>query len=487
MGDRDNGPSPPWGRVPPVPPAATSGAIRSQIRGVRAATGRLASVLDDDPTGSQSVHGVQVVTALDPTEYGRALSASDCCFVLTNTRGQAEPDAVAANRTAAGDLFALAGRRGAPLDLVSRGDSTLRGHVLAEIGALHEARRAALGQGYDAVLLVPAYLEAGRVTVGDVHWARVGQRFRPVGETEFARDPTFGYRSSHLRDYLLEKSRGQLAADRVHSVSLADIRTGGPDSVAKILAGVGGGDLVVVNALDYSDLETVALAALTAAAAGRSLLYRTGPSFVRALLGQEPADPLTPVQIWPRGHPGGHGLIVVGSHVGQTSRQLAALRERLRPVEVVLDVPALLNLDRAGRGDYLEQLGVTTAEALHRADVLLLTSRSLVAAGTGAESLRIARQVSTAVATVTRRVLAAGPAWFLAKGGITSHDVAVHGLGIRRAEVVGQLFPGVVSLYRPTSADPRVAGRPFVVFAGNVGAEGALAEVALRMSDRGGD
>jgi len=156
-------------------------------------------------------------------------------------------------------------------------------------------------------------------------------------------------------------------------------------------------------------------------------------------------------------------------------------------VEVVLDVPALLNLDRAGRRDYLEQLGLTTAEALHRADVLLLTSRSLVAAGTGAESLRIARQVSTAVATVTRRALAAGPAWFLAKGGITSHDVAVHGLGIRRAEVVGQLFPGVVSLYRPISADPRVAGRPFVVFAGNVGAEGALAEVALRMSDRGGD
>jgi len=62
----------------------------------------------------------------------------------------------------------------------------------------------------------------------------------------------------------------------------------------------------------------------------------------------------------------------------------------------------------------------------------------------------------------------------------------VHGLGIRRAEVAGQFFPGLVSLFRPTSADPRMLGRPYVVFAGNVGDDRALAEVAVRIADRGG-
>jgi hypothetical protein len=41
--------------------------------------------------------------------------------------------------------------------------------------------------------------------------------------------------------------------------------------------------------------------------------------------------------------------------------------------------------------------------------------------------------VSTAVIDVVRAAVAAKPAWVVAKGGITSHDVAVRGLGIRRA------------------------------------------------------
>src|SRR5690606_6548841 len=293
--------------------------------------------------------------------------------------------------------------------------------------------------------------------------------------------------SSHLRDYLVEVSGGRVAAERVRSVSLEDIRVGGVDRVTKLLAGAGGGDIVIVNALDYADLETVALAAAVVTAQGRSLLYRCGPSFVRALLGQEPLPPLTRAQIWPEGRPDGHGLIVVGSHVGQTSRQVRALREAVEPLVVTLDVPALLGYDDGGRRGYLRAIGETTAEALGRGDVLLLTSRTRVTDHSGEGSLRIARQVSGAVTTVVRHALAAEPAWVLAKGGITSHDVAVHGLGIRRAEVAGQFFPGLVSLFRPTSADPRMRGRPYVVFAGNVGDDRALAEVALRIADRGGD
>ncbi len=468
----------PWGDVPP--PRTDPGA-RERIRRARIGERRAAAVLDDDPTGSQAVHGVQVVTTPDPEQYPAALDGdAPTCFVLTNSRSLAEPDAVRLTETAATDLLAEAARQGRPIDLVSRSDSTLRGHVWAEINALHRARAAVHGRGYDGVLLVPAYLEAGRVTAADTHWARVGGRFVPVGQTEFARDATFGYRSSDLRDFVAEASRGAMPRDRVHAVGLADIREHGPERVAEILTAARDGAVIVVNALDYADLETVALGVLAARREGRDLAYRCGPSFVRALTGQDPRPALTPAEIRASGRPRGHGLVVVGSHVGQTSRQIAALRERATIAEVELDVPALLTRDRPE--PLIRAAAERVVAALDRSDVLLMTSRALVTGTDREDSLRLARRVSDALCEIVRSALAAGPAWVLAKGGITSHDLAVRGLGIRRAEVVGQLFPGMVSLFRPTVCDPRFAGRPYVVFAGNVGDDGALADAVHRLT-----
>jgi uncharacterized protein YgbK (DUF1537 family) len=109
--------------------------------------------------------------------------------------------------------------------------------------------------------------------------------------------------------------------------------------------------------------------------------------------------------------------------------------------------------------------------------VLLFTSRTLLRDTDPEASLEIARQVSTAVIEVVRGAVAAEPAWVVAKGGITSHDVAVRGLGIRRATVLGQLLPGLVSVFQPVEALPPVVGTPYVVFAGNVGDETTLAHV----------
>ena len=190
---------------------------------------------------------------------------------------------------------------------------------------------AATGKGYDGVLLAPAYFEAGRVTAGDIQWARLGGELVPVGATEFAQDATFGYPSSNLRDFVAEKSQGAITAPDVASISLEDIRLGGPARVSEILRAVSGGAFVVVNATDYADLEIVVLGLLEAQDAGRSFLFRTGPSFVRALSGIEPKAPLTGADIWPAGHPGGHGLVVVGSHVGLTSRQVPAAQATRRP------------------------------------------------------------------------------------------------------------------------------------------------------------
>ena len=262
-----------------------------------------------------------------------------------------------------------------------------------------------------------------------------------MGETEFARDPAFGYRSSALREFIAERSGGAVRPEQVARISLADIRLGGP-------AGSPGGWPRCPAAAGWwwtAPILRPGHGGLRRAAgrAGRpGVPVRTGPSFVRALLGQDPQPPLRGARIWPPGHrsarDGGHGLIVVGSHVGQTSRQLAALRARPGIAAIELDVPAVLR----GAGDVAAATARQAAAALRQSAVLLYTSRTVATGRDAADSLAIARTVSAALAQLVRDVLAAGPAWVLAKGGITAHDVATRGLGIRRALVAGRCSPG---------------------------------------------
>jgi uncharacterized protein YgbK (DUF1537 family) len=468
-----------------LPPARPDDeGLRESIRATRSAADLLLGVLDDDPTGSQAVHDVQVVTVLEQDAYAAALAGPGAtCFVLTNSRSLDGPAAAELTTRAARGLITVAGQRGTRIQLVSRSDSTLRGHVMAEVTALQAVRRDMVGRGYDGVLLVPAFLEAGRVTVADIHWARTAAGLIPVGETEFAKDSAFGYGASDLRVFVAEKSGGTIRPEDVRSISLADIRLGGPARVREVLAGAAGGAWVVVNATEYSDLEAVARAVLDAESEGQSFLFRTGPSFVRALSGLGPKPPLRGAQIWgtdgaARAGAAGHGLVVVGSHVGQTSRQVAALRARGATTDIELDVPAVLaGGPDAAAAPVVASTARRVLTALGHSDVLLYTSRAVVTAPDAAASLTIARTVSAALSRIVRDALAARPAWVIAKGGITSHDVMLHGLGIHRAEVVGQLYPGTISVFRPLDAAPEALGMPYVVFAGNVGDDDTLAQV----------
>lgn len=446
---------------------------RNEIRAEREQVGRRTAVLDDDPTGSQSVHDVAVVTVLDPDAYAAALREESTAFIWTNTRSMSEDTARRIVYGAGRDLFQLEQRIGAPLDIVSRSDSTLRGHFRAEIEALDVARTEIVGSGYDGVLVVPAYLEAGRFTSGDIHWAKIGDTTVRVGETEFAHDADFGYRSSNLRNFVEEKTNGAVSAAEMLTVGLDDIRGGGSDRVAEILRSAHDLQYVTVNAETFDDLDTVVVGLQRVQREGQPFLFRTGPSFVRALIGNEPIDTLTGHAI--RGGTGldGHGLAVVGSHVGLTGRQV----ERARQLGNLawFEVSASALADEQQRGAYVAELGARVRTALETHDVLLSTSRERVT--TDDASVQIAQTISSSVAEIVHGALNAHLSWMVAKGGITSHDIAVQGLGIRRGRILGQLFPGMVSVLTVVDAAELAIRMPYVIFAGNVGDDNALADV----------
>ncbi|HET9128284.1 MAG TPA: four-carbon acid sugar kinase family protein [Propionibacteriaceae bacterium] len=467
-------------------PAATE-VPATELAGLARQSGRVLVVLDDDPTGTQSVYDLPVVMDWSTDSLAWALrQGAPAVYVMTNSRSLDPEHAERCNREVARAAFAAAERVGVRVDFVSRSDSTLRGHFPLEPATLAEEVAARDGRPVDGIVIVPAFGDAGRITVDSVHYAgNPEDGYTPVGETEFARDATFGYHASDLRKWVEEKTGGRIPAGEVARIDLTTLRTDHDATVARLTA-LSDARPLVCDAVTENDLRLLALALYTAEARGTRLVYRVGPPFVRAVIGQEVRAPLQPDEIAAiregglaeRAH---GGLIVVGSHVSMTTRQLAELVAADHPVELDLDVATILSGAPGAAERHVDEVARQAAEALATGNVVVRTSRTLVRADDPASSLAIARSVSGALVAVVAEVLAARPPRFVvAKGGITSSDVAARGLGISRAMVRGSLLPGIVSLWEPVDGPAR--GIPYVVFAGNVGGPHSLADVVHTLS-----
>jgi uncharacterized protein YgbK (DUF1537 family) len=433
--------------------------------------------LDDDPTGTQTVRDTAVVTRWDAQRLAWVLAGTDpLVFLLTNSRSLTSADAERLGRSLGQDLRTAemgATRRWA---VVSRSDSTLRGHFPAEVDALADG----LGRPEARLLLAPFFGDGGRITVDGTHHLRRDDELVPVAETEFARDPVFGYRSSELRAWVLERTTasGSARPRDTRSLTLDRVRGEGPAAVRDALLQLPARGVLAVDAASERDIEVVALGALLAERAGMDLVARTAASYVRARAGKAAIAPLGPGEIT-GGRP---GLIVVGSHVPSTSAQLQRLLEE-PPVPLAtldLDVGDLLATD----ADAEEHLITATAAEVDRAlrggrTPVITTSRTLVRGDDREEDTAIQARVAGALVAIVRAVMVR-PAWVLAKGGITSSDMATDALGMAEARIVGPLLPGVpVWRSGPTARWP---GMDLVVFPGNVGGPEAVRDAVSRMA-----
>ena len=434
-------------------------------------------VLDDDPTGSQTVHSCLLLTRWDVATLIEALDdAAPLFFVLTNTRGMDGERAAAVTREVchnlklALDQRAQAGRPVNPI-LVSRSDSTLRGHYPVETDVMAEELGPQLG-GFDAHFLIPAFFEGGRITVDGVHYLMVSGRPVPVHETEFARDSVFGYRHSYLPLYVEEKTGGRIQADQVERFGLAELRSGCLDR----LMGLTGNVCCVVDAERQDDLNRFAVDLLTAAGRGKRFLFRSAASLITALA-RLPPQPVPAAKMAAYVHNGKPGAVIVGSHVARTTAQLERLLrcEGVAPIEVQVDrLPA----ERAALVAAVRQVA---AEAHDQGlTPVIYTSRGERTFASQAERLAFGEEVSGTLMDIVRG-LPVGIGFLISKGGITSNDVLSTGLALTTARVVGQILAGC-SVVRCPSDHPRFPDLPVVIFPGNVGDEDALALVYQRLA-----
>lgn len=429
-------------------------------------------VLDDDPTGVQTVNGIHVYT--DWTEESIAAGFAEenrMFFILTNSRAFQTAQTEEEHRTIAARVAAEARRTGKEFMLISRSDSTLRGHYPLETVTLARTLEES-GERIDGEVLMPFFKEGGRFTIGDVHYVQEGAELTPAGDTEFARDKTFGYTSSDMKEYIEEKTQGAFRAADVVSISLDDLRAMRVDVIIKQLMAVTDFRKVIVNAVDYVDVKVFAIAMIRAMKAGKHFLFRTAAAWTKVIGGVTDKPLLRRDELVVPGNANG-GLIIIGSHVKKTTEQFEKLHE-LDAVKFV-EFNHLLVLDTPRLEAELQRIIRETEDAIrHGMTVAVYTGRKRFDAGSEEESLRVSVQISDALTSIVRR-LSVQPAFLIAKGGITSSDVGTKGLSVRRALVLGQVAPGIPVWQ--TGAESKFPGMSYIIFPGNVGAVETLRDV----------
>lgn len=429
-------------------------------------------VLDDDPTGVQTVHDISVYTDWTKDSIRQGFQEKNNLFyILTNSRGFTQDETTLAHNEIAANVDAVAKELGKEYIFISRSDSTLRGHYPLETEILRTNYEKNTGCIIDGEILCPFFKEGGRFTIDDVHYVRYGNELIPANETEFAKDKTFGYQAATMPEYVEEKTKGAYPARNVVCISLDEIHQMAIDEIEQKLLHVQGFNKIIVNAVDYADLKVFCVALYRAMAKGKVFMFRTAAAIVK-VMGGVSDQPLLEKEQMVRANELHGGIIVVGSHTEKTTRQLEALKQ-LSDIRFV-ELDATKVAETGGLEKEVERcLVLEEAWIRDGKTVCCYTSRALITADTGnkEDELRLSVRISDAVQSLVGG-LSVVPKFVIAKGGITSSDVGTKALGVKRANVLGQIEPGIPVWQ--TGAESKFPGIPYVIFPGNVGEDTTL-------------
>ena len=426
-------------------------------------------VLDDDPTGVQTVHDVSVYTDWSMESIAAGFREDNKVFyILTNSRGMTQEETETIHKEIGEAVVRVSKEQKKPFLLISRSDSTLRGHYPLET----ETLRACLEKGgihADGEIITPYFKDGGRFTIGNIHYVKQGDELVPAAETEFARDKTFGYTHSSLPEYIEEKTKGRYPAESVTCISLEDLRGLRLDQIEEQLMRAENFEKICVNAADDVDLTVFSIALYRAVRNGKYFIFRSAAGLVKVMGGISDRPLLTRTEMI-RKESGKGGLVVVGSHTEKTTEQLSELLKLKTAVPIAFDSDKVLEGEEAFAAEIRRCVKEEEQAILAGKTAVCYTRRKLLSfqGDTKEEALLRSLKISEGVQGLVSG-LSVPPAFLIAKGGITSSDIGKKALKVRRAEVMGQILPGIpVWKTGPESRFPEI---PYVIFPGNVGSE----------------
>ena len=437
-------------------------------------------VLDDDPTGVQTVHGVHVYTDWNIGSIRQGFEEENSIFfILTNSRGFTEEETIKIHQEIASNIVTVAKEKDSKFIVISRGDSTLRGHYPIETEVLKDKIEELTSEKIDGEVILPFFLEGGRYTINNVHYVRDNDILVPAGKTEFASDRTFSYTSSHLGEWVEEKSKGVFKEDSVTYISLDELRACDYTSIYNKLSSVKDFNKIVVNSIDYYDVKVFVTALMKAISEGKNYIFRSAAALTKVIGGISDKPLLTRDELANTKNKNG-GIIMVGSHVKKTTQQLENLKQ-LNGIKFIEFNQHLVLDDKAFEAELKRVINEAEENISAGNTVAVYTNRERFDLNTGnkEDELRLSIKISDAVTSIISD-LSVRPNFIIAKGGITSSDIGTKGLKVKRALVLGQILHGIPVWL--TGEESKFPGMPYVIFPGNVGTPTSLCEAVDIMS-----
>lgn len=432
-------------------------------------------VLDDDPTGVQTVHDVSVYTDWEEESIRKGFEEKESMFfILTNSRSFSVEETTKAHLEIAARVAKVAGELGQDFMIISRGDSTLRGHYPLETQLLADGLTKNEGAAVDGEIICPFFPEGGRYTMDNIHYVKEQDNLVPAGMTEFAKDKTFGYKSSDLTEYVEEKTAGKYKKEDCITVSLEELNALDVQGIKEKLMSAKDMAKIIVNAVSYADLKVFCAALVRAMKEGKHYMARTAAAFTK-VMGRVSDQPLLgKAQL--EGETKNGGIVLIGSHVKKTTDQLNGLKELDGQVDF-MEFQVNTVFEENGLEKEVERTVKAAEEKiLSGRTVVIYTSRQLLAPEnmTPEEKLQISVKISNAVTSIIGK-LQVKPKFIIAKGGITSSDVGTKALRVKKARVMGQVKKGIPVWM--TGEESKFPGMPYIIFPGNVGEVSTLKEI----------
>ena len=432
-------------------------------------------VLDDDPTGVQTVHDVSVYTDWEEESIRKGFEEKEnMFFILTNSRSFSVEETTKVHQDIAERVAKVAGELGQDFMIISRGDSTLRGHYPLETQLLADGLTKNEGAVVDGEIICPFFPEGGRYTMDNIHYVKERDNLVPAGMTEFAKDKTFGYKSSDLTEYMEEKTEGKYHKEDCITISLEELNALDVQGIKVKLMTAKDMAKIIVNAVSYADLKVFCAALVLAMKEGKHYMARTAAAFTKVmgrisdqpLLGREQLE----------GDTRNGGIVLIGSHVKKTTDQLNCLKELDGQADFMEFQVNTVFVENGLEKEVERTVKEAEKKILSGRTVVIYTSRQLLAPEnmTPEEKLQISVKISNAVTSIIGK-LQVKPKFIIAKGGITSSDVGTKALHVKKARVMGQVKKGIPVWM--TGEESKFPGMPYIIFPGNVGEVSTLKEI----------
>ena len=436
-------------------------------------------VFDDDPTGSQTVHSCTLLLQWDKDQLVNAIKNNSLLFILANTRSLTTDLAEKRTREICQVLLSSLKENKLLLEdvfIVSRGDSTLRGHGFLEPNTINKE----LGP-FDGTFHIPAFFEGGRLTIKGIHLLNN----IPVHKTSFAEDKIFGYSTSFLPDWLEEKSNGQIKADNVNILSIDKLENArnsyeGMKALIKELSMLSSNQPVIVDATETSHLDTLCYAVKKLKGKKR-FLFRSSASFINSLAnirsdinkGKEflfLSSPVIKSEIKP-------GLIIVGSYVPLANKQLKVLLRQEECLGVQLPVKKVLQIFEEQISEELilnfEKILIDKINNIlnQNKTPVFYTSREELEFSSQLNRMEFGNFLANFMAKVASKVVDR-LGYIISKGGITTNNLLTEGFKAKYINLKGQIMPGLSLVCLPKKTFKTEF--PIITFPGNLGDQDTL-------------